>query len=367
MEPEATPLSSTPPSSTSRSAGEVRAVRRLRSFLRWAVAGLVAATSCACAPARVRSAARELRVELQDQVPTDALLLAVAREGRIGVAVGGRGDRDPGEILRSTDGGRSWSVVGSPSTARLYDVAFTDEIAPDPEGGGAVVAVGLDGQILRSTDDGESWQVVLLGADWLAGVAFVDGRRGHVVGARGDRAVWLATADGGRTWTPGPEQATASFLRAIAFRDARFGVVVGDEGTLLVTEDGGATWRAQESGGGYLRGIEFGPDGTTWIVGGPGVLLRRTPGSVDWERLPFVAGEKLNSIRFVDEDHGWITSMEGTLWVTDDAGGSWRVLHRTANLHLVGSVAPRVDGSPRDGPGLVVGDGGTVLSVSFEE
>lgn len=326
------------------------------------------AALAACAPGPLapegERSPREVRVEVVPDVPSDALLVAVAfsRDGAVGLAVGGRGERDSGEVLRTTDEGRTWTVVDTPSRGRLYDVAFTDELgdgeARTPR---AVVAVGFDGQILRSADDGATWELVRSGDGWLAGVAFVDGRRGHAIGAHGERAIWLTTSDGGVTWSPGPALSTPSFLRGIAFRDPRHGVLVGDEGTLLVTEDGGVSWRADESGGGYLRGSDFTPAGTARVVGGPGVLLRREAGSERWERLPFPSREKLNAVRFVDEARGWVTTMEGTLWATDDGGASWAAVYRSGGRHLVDMIAPTPDR-----PGLVVGGAGLVLRMTVE-
>jgi photosystem II stability/assembly factor-like uncharacterized protein len=58
-----------------------------------------------------------------------------------GFAVGARGT-----ILRTTNGGNSWDILGSGTDDDLYSVAFTD-----PNTG---TAVGNFGAILRTTDAG---------------------------------------------------------------------------------------------------------------------------------------------------------------------------------------------------------------------
>lgn len=69
----------------------------------------------------------------------------VDAEARVAFAVG-----DDGTILKSTDGGRSWSERPSNTSARLRDVAFT---ADGKEG----VAVGDGGAVISTRTFGEGW------------------------------------------------------------------------------------------------------------------------------------------------------------------------------------------------------------------
>ena len=71
------------------------------------------------------------------------------------VAVGGMlGTPATGTILRSTDGGVTWSSQLSAPTNYLSSVA-----CPSPS---TCVAVGFGGTILRSTDGGSTWTSVLV-------------------------------------------------------------------------------------------------------------------------------------------------------------------------------------------------------------
>src|SRR5262245_11276856 len=76
----------------------------------------------------------------------------------------------------------------------------------------------------------------------------------------GEDGTILATDDGGATWTL-RETGTTARLRAVSFAGST-GWAVGDSGTILKTEDGGTTWTAQESGVSVtLRGV-FAVDAT---------------------------------------------------------------------------------------------------------
>ena len=55
----------------------------------------------------------------------------------------------------------------------------------------------------------------------------------------------LLSRDGGRTWSQ-PDTPTAETLYAISFADDKNGFVVGANGSLLRSTDGGATWAKQQ-------------------------------------------------------------------------------------------------------------------------
>jgi len=115
--------------------------------------------------------------------------------------------------------------------------------APEPS---TVVAVGELGTILRTTDGGATWTLPSseTTAD-LIGVCFVDANIGTAVGGFYDlppmaQRVIVRTTDGGVTWTRQLSE-RGDILRAVSFADANTGTVVGDYGTILRTTDGGAT------------------------------------------------------------------------------------------------------------------------------
>lgn len=64
--------------------------------------------------------------------------------------------------------------------------------------------------------------------------------------AVGDDSLLMTSPDG-ISWRPRPLHVKHKTLRTIAFVDEKNGVIGGEKGTLLVTHDGGATWRSKKA------------------------------------------------------------------------------------------------------------------------
>src|SRR5207253_644533 len=70
---------------------------------------------------------------------------------------------------------------------------------------------------------------------------FADATRGYVVGARG---IILRTDDGGKTWKD-QESGVSTNLFAVAVAARDDALITGDQGRVLRTRDGGASWELQ--------------------------------------------------------------------------------------------------------------------------
>ena len=133
-------------------------------------------------------------------------------------------------VYRTEDGGATWQVVPTGSTAVLFDMAFR----PDGITG---YAVGTQGAFLATRDGGRTWRSVATGRpNHLMGLALQEGK----VWAVGlDGVVIEVTGRGVRTVPTG----TYVWLSSIALNPAGRGVIVGGRGTLLRGLDGGQAWR----------------------------------------------------------------------------------------------------------------------------
>ena len=80
-----------------------------------------------------------------------------------------------GTIVRTTDGGNSWTIQASGTTQTLWAVSFTDA--------NNGTAVGEGGTIVRTTDGGTHWTSQASGTTLqLRGVSFTDANNGAAVG-----------------------------------------------------------------------------------------------------------------------------------------------------------------------------------------
>jgi photosystem II stability/assembly factor-like uncharacterized protein len=175
-------------------------------------------------------------------------------------------------VYRTEDGGATWKegkVDGKVPAVDLRRVFFVDAQ------NGWIVGGDTDddlesGLLLRTTDGGATWtQVPVDTKQTLTDVFFVDAQRGWLVGATEDDASGgagpsqiLATDDGGATWRP--QAKVPASLYAVRFADASHGWAVGSDWKIMRTTDGGATWSEQSvqerSAGQTLTARDLGRD-----------------------------------------------------------------------------------------------------------
>ena len=75
----------------------------------------------------------------------------------------------------------------------------------------------------------------------LSSIDFVNELTGWVVGVDG---IIQRTTDGGTTWVS-QSSGTTNYLRAVSFTDSNNSTAVGEDGIILRTTDGGTTWVSQ--------------------------------------------------------------------------------------------------------------------------
>ena len=228
--------------------------------------------------------------------------------------------------------GTIWSwVQPRPQGNQLTGVDFVD--------GAVGWAVGTYGTILRSTDGGVTWtqQVTPTTAN-LYGVAAIDGRTAWAVGQAG---TVLCTRDGGRTWRAQDSHVTTTFFSVTAV-SAKKAWAVGDRGLVRATEDGGKTWRRQYSKTTqHLYSVTFTDGLRGWTCGGAGRLLSTKDGGRHWLLQRTMVSEGLHAVSFIDKKYGVAVGAAGGLLSSRDGGRSWRPsdVRQTTSLRAVKMVS----------------------------
>jgi photosystem II stability/assembly factor-like uncharacterized protein len=164
-------------------------------------------------------------------------------------------------ILRSTDGGTSWTVLPPPSPTRLdyRDIdAVSDTVA-------YVLSIGNGpaSQIFKTTDAGATWTIQFKNEDANAfydAMAFSDADHGVVMSDSVDgKFVILMTSDGGQLWTRVPadwlpsaqpnEGAFAASGTNVAVRGDRIWIGTGAaaRARVLRSFDRGKSWQVSET------------------------------------------------------------------------------------------------------------------------
>ncbi len=184
-----------------------------------------------------------------------------------------------GAILRTRDGVRWEEAALAPGPA-LNAVSF-----PDASHGWAV---GGQGRVVRTADGGDTWSdLPSAGPLSLRDVRFADAERGWAVGVTDtQRSRILRTTDGGATWQAAALPGTSySYAEDIAFADEQHGRLAGDH--IWKTADGGATWTIDGARVApwfvdqTLSAIAAQPAGAVWAVGAGGRIISTVDTSAD--------------------------------------------------------------------------------------
>lgn len=240
-----------------------------------------------------------------------------------GWAVGLQGFSSPGAIIKTIDGGNSWTVQNTEAPFALTAVHFINETHG--------WAAGEDATIMHTSDGGDSWSFQDAGAVDIAhfeDICFTDANTGWVIGrgGAGTSGVIMKTTDGGTTWTA---QSTGisynAQLLAASFVDENTGWIVGTPGVILHTSDGGNNWTEQPSGSDEtFEGVHFVNASTGWVVGYDETILHTTDGGNSWtQQTAENSNYFLRDVFFVDENTGWVIGNFSTIHHTIDGGNTW--------------------------------------------
>jgi photosystem II stability/assembly factor-like uncharacterized protein len=238
---------------------------------------------------------------------------------------------DFGTVLKSTDGGATWTGLVTGLTVNLPRIRL---IAGDA----AKIVTGGGCAVRRSDDGGETFSRLPFAPSdascpfSVAALSFPSANVGYLLLSDGNV---VSTSDGGQTFSrktavPGGRGASPDLLCTTD----TVCVAATPAGTIQRTADGGGSWtQVATSAGVPLRGLEA--VGTTlYAVGNNLMVLKSTDSGATWERKP-VDGTppgNLTSIRCAADD---------TCLISTEAGN--QLLHTTDGGDTYSSIAPSSD------------------------
>lgn len=170
-----------------------------------------------------------------------------------------------GTILKSLDGGWTWTRTKTSTTERIFDIAFFDQKRG--------FSVGWNGTILATTNSGDSWYKVNLEStdNYLKSIDVTEKGYGLIVG--GDGTI-IRTTDYGNSWEKLNLTYSGGFQK-VKFISEDYCLIVGSKGTIVVSHDKGETWNLVDSKVySNLNNLAVDAYGKIYLVGVNGLIYR---------------------------------------------------------------------------------------------
>ena len=263
-----------------------------------------------------------------------------------------------GKILKSTDGGTNW-VCKFDTNYYFQSLYFIN--ADTGWAVGNYEDSTWKSIICKTIDGGENWDITPYIFNYkIKSIYFQDYYSGWVVGW--DGAIYKSS-DGGILWVK-INVPTSQDLTDIQFTDQQTGysVITFDQGytngRFIKTTDGGQNWNLFETGFSSLNSMFFINGNLGWSVGGFGKIIKSTNGDVSWISKNSPTGRDLNDVFFINHYIGWIVGDKGQILKTYNGGENWYFLQsNTVNdLNSVHFTDPN--------SGWTVGELNTILSTT---
>lgn len=245
------------------------------------------------------------------------------------------------QILKTTDAGDTWVTQLAPTKSFWCDLQFIDS--------NRGWILGADGFVLRTQDGGREWKLTrIVSTSDLFFMGFADESNGWIAGENGAA---YETTDSGNHWRSRGDELRRLLMngteseitfRTVKFVDSKVGFIAADvlskhgafsaKAVVFKTVDRGRTWTASiipKALG--IRSAEFLTRKEAWIVPGDRAhtfIFRTEDGGVNWSALRLPRNCAPGRVSFVDSKHGWFLNTTDNfssdqIFSTKDGGQTW--------------------------------------------
>ncbi|HOJ04735.1 MAG TPA: YCF48-related protein [Bacteroidota bacterium] len=259
-----------------------------------------------------------------------------------------------GEYCRAQNG-HHWALRYETASSRHHplDIAFLDD-------NHAIVTVKWG--VLRTSDGGNTWSPLRLVPDTgfvkqFPSIAVVDERTAWVCG---DAGLLFRSTDGGATFEDRSLD-SSFYFGALYFLDEKRAWLVGDsivscfscKSMVHGTTDGGETWNVlatfpplyEDGPCVYWMDVHFTDSLHGWMVGSQGGLASTTDGGHTWSSYEAAKGKEMFAVYALSRDHVFISGEESYLAESTDAGVTWIEREKLRNLMLLYDLTMGHDGT----------------------
>ncbi len=232
-----------------------------------------------------------------------------------------------GGMIRSTDGGMTWTpLAGPPAEPYYYSFSYI------PIGGSDILASNYS-TLWLSRDAGQSWAKISMpggvNSYSFSGDSFRRVDASSLLASDAQGAMHLSK-DNGQTWTKvftAVDSGSGYYYgqsAVVGFADAKNGFMTDAANKSYATKDGGITWEPKSVGFNGARSIQFVNKQAGWLVGGDGRLYKSTDLGQSWTNVATASGVSLTAAYFQTELLGWSQRYSGAQFAyTRDGGKTW--------------------------------------------
>ncbi len=204
-----------------------------------------------------------------------------------------------GSIIKSNNGGQSWQTQYTGSS--YNSIYFIDSLKG--------YLVGDYGKIIKTVDGGNNWVLQNIGISLnLNSVFFIDSNNGYIVGSQG---FIFKTTNGGLTWSNQQYGLNQFSLYNLLFTSYNNGFIIARNGTysiLLKTTNGGLTWDESIVSNGDLNSIHFSDINNGIVVGSEGTIYKTENGGLNWTLQPKITEYYITDVSVVDSITAYCTA-----------------------------------------------------------
>ncbi len=184
-------------------------------------------------------------------------------------------------------------------------------------------AVGYNGTIIRHTNLTD-WEIQNSGTtETLNAIYTIDQNTAYVVGNNG---TILKTTNGGTVWIS-QNSGSIRNLKDVCFLDIQNGYAVGEYGTILKTIDG-TTWTDVSNpdftgAASIVRGVDFINSTTGWICGNGGKIFKTSDGGANWTLQATGTTVNVMDIDAIDLNIVYAVVYNNIFLSTTNSGSTW--------------------------------------------
>ena len=217
-----------------------------------------------------------------------------------------------GTIVKTTDGGATWTSKYSGTPYHLFAISFANSMTG--------LAVGMNGAILKTTDGGETWLEKSSGglASIFTGVSFPVADTAYV-SSYYDNGL-LRSTDAGESWSVIALPTNPIELKFVSGKKGYF--ISG--GTLVRTLDAGVTWNDLFYFPGNVYSLTYVDPLQAYACGDNSLIYKTDNGGAYWSTVYIgQSGQNFNCIFFPDPDHGYSLGEYLFGLKTTNGGANW--------------------------------------------